>query len=181
MSKITYTDKEDFKVSYLPESKKVTASNLNEIKTSLNALYDEVDAIDVGTLATDVATLQGEMVTAQADIVTNAGDITTNTSNIATNSSDINILQNAVITAETDISNLESDVTDLQAKMTTVIVTNGQDYTLVPNNVNDIVIVNNDSTTDFDVIGTINGQTNFTLYADESLSLTWTGTEWRVI
>jgi hypothetical protein len=90
-------------------------------------------------------------------------------------------LDGRVTTLEEEMDTAQSDITDLQTKIVTVNVTDGQDYTLVPNNVNDIVIVNNDSTTYFDVIGTINGQTNFTLYIDESLSLSWNGSEWRII
>lgn len=40
MAKITYDDKEDNQVSPLTEKYKVTANNMNEIKTSVNALYD---------------------------------------------------------------------------------------------------------------------------------------------
>lgn len=40
MSKITYTDKIDNTVSQLPEINKITAANMNEIKESINAIYD---------------------------------------------------------------------------------------------------------------------------------------------
>ena len=40
MAKIAYTSKADNVVSGLPEINKVTAANMNEIKTSVNALYD---------------------------------------------------------------------------------------------------------------------------------------------
>lgn len=40
MGKITYEDKVTFKVSNLQPKNKVTASDMNEIKESVNALYD---------------------------------------------------------------------------------------------------------------------------------------------
>ncbi len=42
MSKITYVAKEFARTNPLPEKNKVTDANLNEIKASVNALYDEV-------------------------------------------------------------------------------------------------------------------------------------------
>lgn len=42
MSKITYTAKADNTISALPEINKVTASDMNEIKTSVNVLYDNL-------------------------------------------------------------------------------------------------------------------------------------------
>lgn len=41
MSKITYTDKVDNVVSALPDINKVKAADLNEIKESVNAIYDD--------------------------------------------------------------------------------------------------------------------------------------------
>jgi hypothetical protein len=41
MSKITYTDKVDNVVSALPNINKVKAADLNEIKESVNAIYDD--------------------------------------------------------------------------------------------------------------------------------------------
>lgn len=40
MAKITFTNKTDSQVSELPAAQKVSASDLNEIKTSVNALHD---------------------------------------------------------------------------------------------------------------------------------------------
>ncbi len=42
MAKITFTDKTDNSTSALADIYKVTAANVNEIKTSVNALYDTV-------------------------------------------------------------------------------------------------------------------------------------------
>lgn len=47
MAKITFEDKEALRDSTLPRKNSVTDEDINEIKTSVNALYDEVDAIDV--------------------------------------------------------------------------------------------------------------------------------------
>ena len=41
MSKITYTDKVDNVISALPNINKVKAADLNEIKDSVNAIYDD--------------------------------------------------------------------------------------------------------------------------------------------
>lgn len=43
MAKITYTNKEDRRVVDVPDINRVTAADMNEIKTSVNALYDLVD------------------------------------------------------------------------------------------------------------------------------------------
>jgi hypothetical protein len=45
MSKIIYTDKEDSIINPLPEINKVVADNMNEIKRSVNDLYDDVGVV----------------------------------------------------------------------------------------------------------------------------------------
>ncbi|MBP6659711.1 MAG: hypothetical protein KA174_03470 [Chitinophagales bacterium] len=40
MAKITYTNKVDKRVTNVPEKNKVTAADMNEIKTSVNEIYD---------------------------------------------------------------------------------------------------------------------------------------------
>jgi hypothetical protein len=58
MSKITYTDKVDNTVSQLPDINKVKAADLNEIKTSVNAIYDDKGGFanyeDVATITTPI-------------------------------------------------------------------------------------------------------------------------------
>lgn len=58
MSKITYTDKVDNVVSALPDINKVKAADLNEIKESVNAIYDDKGGFanyeDVATLTTPI-------------------------------------------------------------------------------------------------------------------------------
>ena len=58
MSKITYTDKVDNVVSALPAINKVAAADLNEIKESVNAIYDDKGGFanyeDVATLTTPI-------------------------------------------------------------------------------------------------------------------------------
>ena len=58
MSKITYTDKVDNTVSQLPDINKVKAADLNEIKESVNAIYDDKGGFanyeDTATLSTPI-------------------------------------------------------------------------------------------------------------------------------
>ena len=58
MSKITYTDKVDNVISALPNINKVKAADLNEIKDSVNAIYDDKGGFanyeDVATLTTPI-------------------------------------------------------------------------------------------------------------------------------
>lgn len=59
MAKIAYTSKADNVTSELPEINKVTAANMNEIKTSVNALYDTLGGFafyeDAATSSTPIA------------------------------------------------------------------------------------------------------------------------------
>lgn len=58
MAKITYADKVDRRISNVPENQKATAADMNEIKSSVNTLYDErpeyvkvvLDKADINTL-----------------------------------------------------------------------------------------------------------------------------------
>jgi hypothetical protein len=50
MAKITYPEKFNNKQISLAENKKVTAGNLNEIKASVNSLYDIVENLEVGAI-----------------------------------------------------------------------------------------------------------------------------------
>ena len=58
MSKITYTDKVDNVVSALPDINKVKAADLNEIKESVNAIYDDKGGFanyeDLATITTPI-------------------------------------------------------------------------------------------------------------------------------
>jgi hypothetical protein len=58
MSKITYTNKVDNTVSELPDINKVKAADLNEIKESVNAIYDDKGGFanyeDTATLSTPI-------------------------------------------------------------------------------------------------------------------------------
>ena len=58
MAKITFTNKTDNSTSALAEIYKVTAANVNEIKTSVNALYDTLGGFafyeDTATTATPI-------------------------------------------------------------------------------------------------------------------------------
>jgi len=58
MAKIIYTNKIDNKVSPLPDINKITASDVNQIKESVNSLYDSkggwADYADASTLVTPI-------------------------------------------------------------------------------------------------------------------------------
>jgi hypothetical protein len=58
MSKITFIDKIDNKVSSLPDENKLTAGDVNEIKNSVNAIYDDKGGFanyeDVNTLTNPI-------------------------------------------------------------------------------------------------------------------------------
>ena len=58
MAKITFTNKTDNQTSALAEIYKVTAANVNEVKTSVNALYDDQGGFafyeDVATASTPI-------------------------------------------------------------------------------------------------------------------------------
>lgn len=58
MSKITYTDKVDNVISALPNINKLKASDLNEIKESVNAIYDDKGGFanyeDLATITTPI-------------------------------------------------------------------------------------------------------------------------------
>ena len=58
MSKITFIDKIDNKVSSLPEENKLTAGDVNEIKNSVNTIYDDKGGFanyeDVNTLTNPI-------------------------------------------------------------------------------------------------------------------------------
>ncbi len=45
MAKITYTDKSDYRVITAAPENKVVAADMNEIKDSVNALYDLMDSL----------------------------------------------------------------------------------------------------------------------------------------
>lgn len=59
MAKITYTNKTDNQTSVLPAINKVTAADLNEIKTSVNAAYDKFGGfayyVDTATSVTPIS------------------------------------------------------------------------------------------------------------------------------
>lgn len=54
MSKIIYATKIDTVSNPSPEVNKITASNMNEIKTSVNAAYDLIDAIPAPLTASEI-------------------------------------------------------------------------------------------------------------------------------
>ena len=90
---IAYADKELGRASLLPDEKKLTFQNANEIKDAVN---DNAALTDTNTsgVATNVA-----------DIATNVTNIGTNTTNIGTNTTDIGTNTTDIGTNVTDIAN----------------------------------------------------------------------------
>jgi hypothetical protein len=62
-----------------------------------------------------------------------------------------------------------------------IIVFSDENYTLPNSGIGEVVTVTNTSASFINIIGQINGETNFTLYPNESLSVAYDGTQWRVI
>ena len=96
MAKIIYTNKVDNQISSLPDVNKITASDVNEIKESVNSLYDSkggwADYADASTLVTPINLTQnvwtdltndkagaGTIITYKPPFVT--GDLWNSTSN----------------------------------------------------------------------------------------------------
>jgi len=80
MAKITYTDKVDNTTNALPDINKVKAADLNEIKTSVNALYDTLGGFalyeDTATSLTPINLTQNTW----TDLTNNKEGTTTETS-----------------------------------------------------------------------------------------------------
>ena len=64
MGKVTFSNKIDLTVSGIAEVNKVTASNINEVKSSINQAYDDLDSekatrISEDSLKTDKGSFTG--------------------------------------------------------------------------------------------------------------------------
>jgi hypothetical protein len=68
MAKINFENKEDVKLSSLPRKNKVIATDINEIKQSVNDLYDEKQ--DTLVSGTNIKTLNGESVLGSSNLIT---------------------------------------------------------------------------------------------------------------
>jgi methyl-accepting chemotaxis protein len=81
---ITFDDKILGQANALPENKKLTFTNANEIKSVVNN-----NATELTSTQADVATNTSGIATNVTNIATNAADIATNVTNIATNTSGV--------------------------------------------------------------------------------------------
>jgi hypothetical protein len=123
---ITYTDKEQGKVSTLPVTKKYRYQDANEVKTAVNANAAETDTntaniatnvTNIGTNATNIATnasgisnnsTQGS--TNATNISTNASGVSTNSSSISTNATNIGTNTSAISTNASGVSSNASSI-----------------------------------------------------------------------
>jgi trimeric autotransporter adhesin len=119
---ITFDDKILGQANALPENKKLTFANANEIKSVVNN-----NATELTSTQANVATNTSGIATNVADIATNAADIATNVTNIATNTSGVatNLANIATNTSgiATNVSNISTNTTDI-ATNTSDIATN---------------------------------------------------------
>jgi len=119
---ITFDDKILGQANALPENKKLTFANANEIKTVVNN-----NATELTSTQANVATNTSGIATNVADIATNAADIATNVTNIATNTSGVatNLASIGTNTSgiATNVSNISTNTTDI-ATNTSDIATN---------------------------------------------------------
>jgi len=129
---ITFDDKILGQANALPENKKLTFTNANEIKTVVNN-----NAAELTSTQTDVATNTSGIATNVTDIATNVTNIATNTSGVAANLASIgtnttNIATNTsgiatnVTNISTNTTNIATNVADI-ATNTSGIATNTTD------------------------------------------------------
>jgi methyl-accepting chemotaxis protein len=112
---ITFDDKILGQANALPENKKLTFTNANEIKSVVNN-----NATELTSTQADVATNTSGIATNVTNIATNAADIATNVTNIATNTSGVASNLASIGTNTTNIATNTSDI----ATNTTNIATN---------------------------------------------------------
>ena len=122
---ITFDDKILGQANALPENKKLTFANANEIKTVVNN-----NATELTSTQANVATNTSAIATNVADIATNATNIATNTTDISTNTSAISTNTSGIATNTTNIAtnttNIATNTTNI-ATNTTNIATNTSD------------------------------------------------------
>ena len=122
---ITFDDKILGQANALPENKKLTFTNANEIKSVVNN-----NATELTQTQADVATNTSGIATNVTNIATNAADIATNVTNIATNTIGIAANLASIGTNTTDIatntSGIATNVTNISTN-TTDIATNTSD------------------------------------------------------
>jgi hypothetical protein len=119
---ITFDDKILGQANALPENKKLTFTNANEIKAVVNNNATELTSTqaNVATNTSGIATNVADIATNAADIATNVTNIATNTSGVATNLASIGTNASGIAT---NVSNISTNTTDIAAN-TTNIATN---------------------------------------------------------
>ena len=114
---ITFDDKILGQANALPENKKLTFTNANEIKSVVNN-----NATELTSTQADVATNTSGIATNTTNIATNVTDIATNVTNIATNTSGVAANLSSIGTNTTDIANntsgIATNVTDIGTNAT---------------------------------------------------------------
>jgi len=130
---ITFDDKILGQANALPENKKLTFTNANEIKTVVNN-----NATELTSTQSNVATNTSGIATNVTNIATNVTNIATNVSNISTNTSGVAANLSSI---GTNTSNIATNVTDIETN-TSGIATNVTDITTnrndIATNVSDI-------------------------------------------
>ena len=102
---ITFDDKILGQANALPENKKLTFTNANEIKTVVNN-----NATELTSTQSNVATNTSNIATNVTDIETNTSGIATNVTDIATNTTDITTNRNDIATNVSSISTNTSNI-----------------------------------------------------------------------
>ena len=112
---ITFDDKILGQANALPENKKLTFTNANEIKTVVNN-----NATELTSTQSNVATNTSGIATNVTDIETNTSGIATNVTDIATNTTDITTNRDDIAT---NVSSISTNTTNI-ATNTSGIATN---------------------------------------------------------
>ena len=126
---ITFDDKILGQANALPENKKLTFTNANEIKSVVNNNATELTSTqaDVATNTSGIATNVTNIATNTADIATNVTNIATNTSGVASNLASIGTNTTDIATntsaIATNVNNISTNTTDI-ATNTSDIATN---------------------------------------------------------
>lgn len=109
---ITFDDKILGQANALPENKKLTFANANEIKTVVNN-----NAAELTSTQTDVATNTSGIATNVTDIATNVTNIAANTSGVAAN--DIKIATNTGLIT-TNVTNIATNTSGVAANLASI-------------------------------------------------------------
>jgi len=144
---ITFDDKILGQANALPENKKLTFTNANEIKSVVNNNATELTQTqaDVATNTSGIATNVTNIATNAADIATNVTNIATNTigiaanlASIATNTTDIATNTSAIATNVINISTNTTDIATNTSDIATNVTNISTNTTNIATNTSDI-------------------------------------------